>query len=384
VFNNSLTGLSNIRNRIFSYVDGGLGTFNGDATVLACGTGAFPTNCPPDPPAQGVIVPIAPMPMQCVAGGIKPVAQDDSAVTSYGVSVTIPVLVNDIAPTGVINFASIAIVSGPSATAGTVSANPDGTVTFTPNAGFTGKATFTYTVAELALGAVSNIATVTVTVPSPVFRISRTALAFGDLAINTVSSSQTVTVRNDGNGVLFITGIVKSGGNTGQFVMNHTCPTGGAGLAPGARCTIHVSFAPTFAGVMTATYAINVEAPAASKTITATGTGLAPVTDLSRAALSFADQTINTISTAKTVTVSNTGNVPLTITDITKGGADPGEFGQNNDCPIGGAGLAPGASCEVKVRFKPTTEGAKSASIAVNVAAPAASRTMTLTGIAIP
>jgi hypothetical protein len=167
VHNNPQTSLSNIRNRIFSYVDGALDNFNGNATVLACGTGTFPANCQPDPQPQGVIVPIAPVPMQCVAGGIAPVAQRDKAATNAGVAIDIPVLFNDTAPVGVINFASVTIVSGPSVTAGTAVANLDGTVTYTPAPGFSGTATFTYTVAELAFGGVSNAATVIVTVASP-------------------------------------------------------------------------------------------------------------------------------------------------------------------------------------------------------------------------
>jgi hypothetical protein len=73
-------------------------------------------------------------------------------------------LFNDAALVGLINAASVTIVSP--ASHGTAVANPDGTVSYTPGPGFIGADTFTYTFSELTSGAVSNIATVTVAVNS--------------------------------------------------------------------------------------------------------------------------------------------------------------------------------------------------------------------------
>jgi hypothetical protein len=89
-------------------------------------------------------------------------AQNDTAVTRTGIPVSIPVLSNDAALVGLINFSSVAIVSP--ASHGTAAANLDGMVSYTPAPGFSGGDTFTYTFSELTFGEVSNIATVTVVV----------------------------------------------------------------------------------------------------------------------------------------------------------------------------------------------------------------------------
>jgi hypothetical protein len=105
------------------------------------------------------------------------------------------------------------------------------------------------------------------------------------------------------------------------------------------------------------------------------------VVEVNPATLSFGNQLLGTTSPAQTVTVTNTGAAPLTINSISTGGNNPGQFAQTNNCPIGEATpLAPFASCTVNVTFKPTWTGAMSATLRVNVAAPAASRKVSLSG----
>ncbi|MGH2377625.1 MAG: Ig-like domain-containing protein [Candidatus Limnocylindria bacterium] len=86
-----------------------------------------------------------------------PVAQDDSAVTEEGRAVTIDVLANDSDPDG--DELTVSTVSDPAD--GTTTINSDNTVTYTPDAGFVGTETFTYTAFD---GEWEDTATVTVTV----------------------------------------------------------------------------------------------------------------------------------------------------------------------------------------------------------------------------
>ncbi len=72
-----------------------------------------------------------------------PVAEDDTASTSFGVAVVIPVLANDSDVDG--DTLSISALSSPN---GTVVDNGDGTVTFTPADGFSGDAIINYTVSD--------------------------------------------------------------------------------------------------------------------------------------------------------------------------------------------------------------------------------------------
>lgn len=93
-----------------------------------------------------------------------PVARNDVATTTAGIPRIINVIANDSDVDGTIVANSVAVTQP--ASGGTVVANPDGTVTFTPAAGFAGVASFTYTVTDNA-GAVSAAATVTVSVTTP-------------------------------------------------------------------------------------------------------------------------------------------------------------------------------------------------------------------------
>jgi carbon monoxide dehydrogenase subunit G len=93
----------------------------------------------------------------------NPVANPDAAITTAGVAVPIPVLANDTDPDG-----DPLAVTGVSAVApgaaGTATFTPT-SVTFTPAAGFTGIATFTYTVSDGRGGTATGSVSVTVNPP---------------------------------------------------------------------------------------------------------------------------------------------------------------------------------------------------------------------------
>ena len=86
-----------------------------------------------------------------------PVAKDDSAQTNEDTSVTVNVLGNDGDADG-----DKLTVTGASAGHGTVVVNADGTLTYTPNANYSGGDTITYSVSDGKGG--SDSATVDVTV----------------------------------------------------------------------------------------------------------------------------------------------------------------------------------------------------------------------------
>lgn len=73
-----------------------------------------------------------------------PVAANDSAVTDEDTPVTIIVLGND----GDVDGDTLTVVSAGPAGNGSVTVNPDGTVTYTPNVNFCGVDTFNYTVSD--------------------------------------------------------------------------------------------------------------------------------------------------------------------------------------------------------------------------------------------
>jgi probable HAF family extracellular repeat protein len=79
--------------------------------------------------------------------------------------------------------------------------------------------------------------------------------------------------------------------------------------------------------------------------------------------LAFGNHPINTTSAPKSVTMTNTsptgvGNISVALT-----GTASGQFASTNNC---GKFLAGHATCTIQVIFKPTTKGAKSATLNVN------------------
>jgi VCBS repeat-containing protein len=87
-----------------------------------------------------------------------PVAGDDSAITSVGVAVSVPVLGNDSDPDG----DTLTVASFTQGSHGAVTTGAGGALIYTPTANFTGTDTFNYTVSD-GLGG-TDTATVTVTV----------------------------------------------------------------------------------------------------------------------------------------------------------------------------------------------------------------------------
>jgi hypothetical protein len=82
-------------------------------------------------------------------------------------------------------------------------------------------------------------------------------------------------------------------------------------------------------------------------------------------------------SGTKIVTLTNTSNVPLTISKISLTGANPGDYSQTNTC---GSGVASKATCTFTVTFTPTTSGTRTASITITDNTSTGSNTAALTG----
>jgi Ca2+-binding RTX toxin-like protein len=96
----------------------------------------------------------------------------------------------------------------------------------------------------------------------------------------------------------------------------------------------------------------------------------------------FAARTVGTTSPAQTVTLSNTGSVPLSISATALAGTNAGDYAVSaNAC---GATLAAGASCNISVTFTPTATGTRSAILRVtdnSNGTPGSTQEVTLTGV---
>ncbi len=99
----------------------------------------------------------------------------------------------------------------------------------------------------------------------------------------------------------------------------------------------------------------------------------APAVSLSSTTLSFGDQAVGAPSPPQTVTLTNSGTAPLTISGI----ASTGDYAQSNDC---GTGVAVGGKCTIQVTFTPTTTGSRSGSVSITDNAAGSPQQIALTG----
>jgi hypothetical protein len=122
------------------------------------------------------------------------------------------------------------------------------------------------------------------------------------------------------------------------------------------------------------------------QSITLTGTEVSPV---SGPALAFLPATVNfpalsqgSASSIQTVTVTNSGNAPATITSISLGGSNPADFSAPSRNCIG-LPLLPNASCVVNETFTPSAVGVRQAALTFTDNASASPQSVVLIGTGI-
>jgi FG-GAP-like repeat/Abnormal spindle-like microcephaly-assoc'd, ASPM-SPD-2-Hydin len=98
---------------------------------------------------------------------------------------------------------------------------------------------------------------------------------------------------------------------------------------------------------------------------------------MSPTSLSFGNQNVGTRSKPQTDTLTNIGPSTLPIEKIGITGANPKDFAQTNNCP---SSLPTGHSCRIKVTFKPTQQGSRSASLSVSYKGIGSPQTVPLSG----
>ena len=140
----------------------------------------------------------------------------------------------------------------------------------------------------------------------------------------------------------------------GDFSETDNC---GTLLAAGASCIVNVVFKPTADGTRNGSLAL-VSNFNGLPTIHLTGTGQAVQVSVSPASLTFLPILVGTPSAVQSVTYTNTGSLPISITGL----STTGDFAQTNTC---GTTLALGATCTASITFTPTARGARTGSLSI-------------------
>ena len=95
----------------------------------------------------------------------------------------------------------------------------------------------------------------------------------------------------------------------------------------------------------------------------------------------FGTQLLATPSAARTVTLTNSGGSAVTISSIAVAGANSGDFGVSDNCPISPNTLASGDNCTLQATFTPQAAGPRKSSISISDNAGSGVQTIYLTGV---
>jgi hypothetical protein len=192
---------------------------------------------------------------------------------------------------------------------------------------------------------------------------------FGNVVIGTTPSPTVViTVHNDGGAA---GGIITVGNLAAPFTRTTTCSTT-VPLAAGASCTITVIYIPTAPMPSNATLTITTSLAGVvvnGAPVALSGTGIPAVrtVTVAPASVAFGSVPYGNTSAARTLTVTNTGNIALAGGTFTFGGTTPAAFaraGAGGNC---GATLAVGASCTYNVVFSPAASNAATTALSANL-----------------
>jgi len=184
-----------------------------------------------------------------------------------------------------------------------------------------------------------------------------------------------------------VTGVTLSGADPGDFLVSNqagTCTTG-ATLTYNEKCNLRIVFSPKGSGTRTATLLVADNAAGSPQQVLLSGTGQGPapltVTPASLA-LTYAATPVGSETVAQYITLKNAGATAVTVAGAVLGGSDPGDFlltNQAGTCTTGQT-LAPGALCNLRVNFKPTATGARTATVTVTDNSTAGQYVVNLTG----
>jgi Cep192 domain 4 len=133
----------------------------------------------------------------------------------------------------------------------------------------------------------------------PLATIGPTSVNFGFVGVGSTSASQIITLTNDGNGPMNITGVVASS----AFSLTNDC---GNTLAQRGSCALSVTFPPAIVGAAAGMVTVSDQAPGGKQIVALSGTA---ISDFSLAVSSGS-------SASSTVTAGTTATYTLTLAPL--------------------------------------------------------------------
>lgn len=202
--------------------------------------------------------------------------------------------------------------------------------------------------------------------------LSSTSLSFGSVTVNSSSLAQSATVSNSSTGKITVNAIAISGPFASA---GNPLPTT---LNPGESVTFNVIFKPSVSGTASGSLTINSTAENSPSVVILAGTGVStPVLGnltVSPGSLTFGTEPVSSSSPAQSISVSNNGAGPVTVSSV----AISGPFAVTGaTSPVT---LNAGQSLTLNATFAPNAAGAASGSVTINSTAGNSPVTVTLAG----
>jgi hypothetical protein len=206
----------------------------------------------------------------------------------------------------------------------------------------------------------------------PFASISPLNLFFAPEAAGVTSPPQTVTITNTGTAPLMFTSVANL---NGDFKLTNGCT---ASIPVNGTCTIMVTWtAPAAGTTLPETDSITLQNNGQNGGTQFVGLvgGATSTISVTPPTLAFGNQPVNTTSAAQTVTILNTGSVPVAIPSIVA----PAGFAETDNCVTSG-GLASAASCTINVTFTPTSATQFTGNLSITDSAQGSPHTVILSG----
>ncbi len=175
--------------------------------------------------------------------------------------------------------------------------------------------------------------------------------------VGLVAALQTIDFNNTGNAAVNVTSVAITGTDAADFsISQDSC---GTQISPGTACAVTLSFDPVAAGVRKATLQLSDSATGSPQTVTLTGVGEASTYSINLpSAVDLGLSTVGlTLNSSMPISLYNTGDVAVTFSSFSFGGANPGDFSvYSTSCEPNGL-IQPGSSCIAYLGFTPAAIG---------------------------
>jgi sugar lactone lactonase YvrE len=222
---------------------------------------------------------------------------------------------------------------------------------------------------DTTAGGTSQSVPLTGNLAQSIASFNRQALTFSQ-NLGAASQTEIIMLVNTGQAPLHLSAIQ----DEGDFSQTNNCPMV---LAPGANCAISVTFVPTNLGERDGYVLVADDSVDSPQRIPVTGMSTMALARLGPDRLNFS-QNVGASSVQQTVTLTNSGDGPLTIAAI----AATGDFKVLPHCP---SVLLPGITCPIGIVFTPQAAGVRHGSLVVTDdgnGAPGSQDTVRLDGFA--